>query len=143
MFPFAQDVLRFLIGLMHGKVGLCQVQIFALDLQRRHAAPITQHEGDRHVGILRDLLQGANRLFEGKILGDEIRLNHFEHHGGRTHFQQGGIFRHVGVGKGDMQTPVALFIGVRFIAQVNDTAFVGGRAGQLLADVWRALGEVE
>ena len=45
MFPFAQDVMRFLIGFMHSKVGLRQVQIFALNLQRRHGSPITNVRG--------------------------------------------------------------------------------------------------
>lgn len=91
--------------------------------------------------VVADLPDRADRVVQGEVAELDPGLDHLEHEVRRPDLEHRGGLGHVGVADDDVQAPVALGVGVRFVAGVDDRPRPGGGAGDALPDVLGALGE--
>jgi hypothetical protein len=88
-----------------------------------------------------DLADGADRVVQGEVAELHPGLDHLQHQVRRPHLEQGRHLAHVRVADDDVQAAVALGVGVRLVAGVDDRTRAGGGAGDALPDVLGALAQ--
>ena len=118
------------------------VEIFALDVEGGDLAPVREPDPPGTGHVVADLANRTDRIFEGHVAEHDLGLfEHAQHERARADLQEGGVFAHVRVAHDHVEPAVALRIGMRFVAGVDDrSASRGGRA-DALPDVLRSLAD--
>ena len=89
-------------------------------------------------------MDGLHRVGQGQVnAAESLVLDQGEHEGGGPHLQEGRHLGQVGVAHDDVETAVALGIGVGLVAGVHDGPLQRGLEADLLLEELRALRELE
>jgi hypothetical protein len=114
-------------------------EVLALDVQRRGLTPAGQSHQAPAGQVVADLTDRADRVVQAEVTELHALLDHLQHQVGAADLEQGGRLGHVRVADDHMQAAVALGVGVRLVARVDDRPGTGGRAGDAFPDVLGAL----
>ena len=114
-------------------------EVLGLDLQRAGLAAVGQAHLAAPGGVVADLADRADRVLHREVAHHHALLDHPQHQVARGHLEQRGRLAHVGVADDDVEAAVALGVGVRLVAGVDDRAAAGGGAADALPDVLGAL----
>ena len=118
------------------RVAQRPVEVLALDLERAGLAPVGQAHPARAGDVVADLADGADRVLEGHVAQhDDGLLEHAQQDRRRADLEEGGVLAHVRVAHDDVQPAVALGVGVRLVAGVDDRPAARGRRRDALPDV--------
>ena len=118
------------------------VEVLALDVERRHLAPVveTHRAAARHV--VADLADGPDGVLERHVAQHDRRvLEHAQQDRRGPDLQERRVLAHVRVADDHVQAPVALGVGVGLVTRVDDRAAARGGAAHALPDVLGALGD--
>ena len=115
--------------------------VLALDVERAGLPAPGQPDGAPPGEVVADLADRPDRVVEGEVAELHTGLDHLQHQVRRPHLEQGGHLAHVRVADDDVQPAVALGVGVRLVAGVDDRPRAGGGAGDALPDVLGALAQ--
>src|SRR3954447_15003799 len=115
--------------------------VLGLDLQRRHLPAVGEPDLAPSGHVVADLADGADRILQRHVLDRDTGLDHPQHQVGHGDLEQRRRLVHVRVADDDVQPPVALGVGVRLVAGVDDRPRAGGGAGDALPDVLGALAD--
>ena len=115
--------------------------VLALDVQRAGLPPAGQAHGAPPGEVVADLADRPDRVVQGEVAELHPGLDHLQHQVRRPDLEQGRDLAHVRVADDDVQPPVALGVGVRLVAGVDDRTAAGGGAGDALPDVLGPLGQ--
>src|SRR3954453_19105420 len=114
--------------------------VLVLDVQR--AAPPAV--GEPHLAatghVVRDLPDGPDRVLHREVAHHHALLDHPQHQVARGDLEHRRRLAHVRGPDDHVQPPVALGVGVRLVAGVDDRPGAGGGAGDALPDVLGPLG---
>ncbi len=82
--------------------------------------PPASRSGTTARQIVADLADGTDRVVQREVAERDACLDHLEHQRGGADLEHRGGLAHVGVADDDVQPPVFLGVGVRFVAGVDD-----------------------
>ena len=125
-------------------IGIPQrpVEVLALDVERAQLAPVRQPDGAAARHVVADLADRPDRVLQGHVAQHHVGvLEHPQHAGRRTDLDEGRVLAHVRVADDHVQPAVALGVGVRFVAGVDDRPAPRGGRRHALPDVFGALGD--
>ena len=109
--------------------------VLGLQFQRGDPPPV----GERHLHLAgtvpAHVPDRPDRVLQGEVAHRDAGLDQPQHQFRRADLQQRRRLAHVGVTDDDVQAPVALRIGVRLVAGVDDRPAPGGRRRHALPDV--------
>jgi hypothetical protein len=115
--------------------------VLALDVQRAGLPAAGEPHGTAAGEVVADLADGADRVVQGEVAELDPGLDHLQHQVRRPHLEQRRHLAHVRVADDHVQAAVALGVGVRLVARVDDRPRPGGGAGDALPDVLGALAQ--
>src|SRR5690606_22209275 len=116
-------------------------EVLLLDLQGAALFAVDEPDPAPPGDVVRYLPDGPDRVLQGQIAHRHAGFDHAQHDVRAADLQQGGDLVHVRVADDDVQPPVALRVGVRLVAGVDDGPAAGGSAGDALPDVFGPLGQ--
>ena len=105
--------------------------------------PLAKRTRRLPVDVVADLADGPDRVLQREVAHRHAGLDHPQHQVGRADLEHRGDLVDVRVADDDVQAPVALGVGVRLVAGVDDRARPRGRGGDALPDVLGALRQAE
>ena len=91
--------------------------------------------------VVADLADRPDRVLQRQVAHHGAGLDHPQHQVGRADLEHHRGLGHVRVADDHVQPPVALGVGVRLVAGVDDRPGAGGRRGDALPDVLGALAD--
>ena len=115
--------------------------VLALDVQRAGLPAAGEPHGTAAGEVVADLADGPDRVVQGEVAELDPGLDHLQHQVRRPHLEQRRHLAHVRVADDHVQAAVALGVGVRLVAGVDDRPRPGGGAGDALPDVLGALAQ--
>ena len=105
------------------------LEVLALDVAARGSSrPLARRTVRRPVMSWLDLADRPDRVLQGEVAHDHARLDHPQHQVAGADLEHRGGLAHVGVADDDVQAAVALGVGVRLVAGVDDRPGAGGGA---------------
>src|SRR6266536_1189648 len=139
--PHVDDLLGGLAGVAPVHEAGRLLEVLALDLERARLPVVGQPDLAPAAHVMGDLADRADRVVERQVAQDGGLLDHGEHQVGGAHLEERRPLGHVRVAHDDVQAAVALGVGVRLVAGVDDRPRAGGRRGDALPDVLGPLGD--
>src|SRR5680860_535924 len=118
-------------------------EVLVLDLQGAGLAAVGEAHLPASGHVVGDLADRADRVLHRQVAHHHTFFDHPQHQVAAGDLEHGGRLAHVRVADDDVQPPVALRIGVRLVAGVDDRPAPGGGAGDPLPDVLGALADRE
>ena len=110
--------------------------------RRRHLATVAEPHGAPTRRVVADLADRPDRVLQGHVTQhDAAVLEHPQHARRGADLEERRVLGHVGVADDDVEAAVALGVGVRLVAGVDDRAAAGGRRADALPDVLGPLGD--
>ena len=137
--PFVDNICFHRIELARLHVFQRKLEIFFLNFQRAEFFAVIKLDFPGACKVIGNFFDRFDRIAQRKIFVDKPIFDHPQHKRRRPDFQIIAILRHVGIADNHMQPPVIFFVGVGFVAGIDDAAVVRGGAGNFLADVVGAL----
>ncbi len=127
------------LGVLEGPV-----QVLALDVERAGLSSVGQSHPSPAGDVVADLADGPDGVLERHVPEHDVGLlEHAQQDRAGADLEEGGVLAHVRVADDDVQPPVALGVGVRLVAGVDDRAGPRGRARDALPDVLGPLAHAE
>ncbi len=113
-----------------------------LDLQRRRAIAVAQHDRLAQRRVVADLADRRHRVAEQPLVTEFVVFDHREHDRGGSDLEIRGDLAHVRVADDHVETPVLLSVGVRFVAGVDNGSLERGLQADLLLEEVGALAQL-
>src|SRR6266536_2052461 len=139
--PHVDDLLGGLAGVAPVHEAGRLLEVLALDLERARLPVVGQPDLAPAAHVMGDLADRADRVVERQVAQDGGLLDHGEHQVGGAHLEERRPLGHVRVAHDDVQAAVALGVGGRLFAGVDNRPRAGGRRGDALPDVPGPLGD--
>ena len=120
-----------MVGVAHGPI-----EVLALDLERAGFATVGEANATSTREIVADLTNRTNGVFEGHVAQHDLGIfEHAQQQRARADLEEGRVLTHVGVTHDDVEPAIALGVGVRLVARVDDGARACGCGRDTFPDV--------